>query len=283
MDDPFPSRTLNAVQCRNVGSDGRDIQWKCEADLPRHLRFAKTEVTCEGYSYPDDPDILEGSCGLEYSLKRDKSAGSGYGYESSHSHRSQDGWGHEHSHRHHERYRMPTSTGTNLGQWLMYGVLAFIAYGLYKQCTGARNQPRTFGRGFAAGDTRPSAPPPPGYPHDDYGPGGPPGGGGYGGYGGGSYWSQQAAPAAGGGLGGWGGLVGGLGLGYLLGRPRGTMHGYGYGQPAYGGRTGGWGWGGWGRSATATTTTTSPRHNSSASSSFGGTHTSTAYAGTRRR
>jgi hypothetical protein len=26
------------------------------------------EVVCEGYDYPDDPFILKGSCGLEYTL-----------------------------------------------------------------------------------------------------------------------------------------------------------------------------------------------------------------------
>jgi len=28
------------------------------------FRFGKVEVTCEGYSYPDDPYILKGSCGV---------------------------------------------------------------------------------------------------------------------------------------------------------------------------------------------------------------------------
>jgi hypothetical protein len=38
-------------------------------------------VACEGYDYPEDPYILAGSCGLEYTLEltqqgRDKRAGS---------------------------------------------------------------------------------------------------------------------------------------------------------------------------------------------------------------
>ena len=32
------------------------------------FRFGNIEVVCEGYDYPDDPFILKGSCGLEYTL-----------------------------------------------------------------------------------------------------------------------------------------------------------------------------------------------------------------------
>lgn len=32
-------------------------------------RFGKVEVSCEGYNSPDDPYILRGSCGLEYTLE----------------------------------------------------------------------------------------------------------------------------------------------------------------------------------------------------------------------
>lgn len=35
------------VQCENVGSDGMEVQWKCEADLPKDIKFAGTQVTCE--------------------------------------------------------------------------------------------------------------------------------------------------------------------------------------------------------------------------------------------
>eukprot|EP00158_Paraphelidium_tribonemae_P002040 Partr_v1_DN25064_c0_g2_i1_m51113 putative transmembrane protein 66 len=58
------------MQCRNVGSDGRDVQWACHAapELPDGLKFGFTNVACEGYDYPDDPYVLAGSCGVEYSL-----------------------------------------------------------------------------------------------------------------------------------------------------------------------------------------------------------------------
>jgi len=55
-----------SVQCYNMGSDGRDVQWKCEADMDDSFRFGSITVSCEGYSYPEDPYILAGSCGLEY-------------------------------------------------------------------------------------------------------------------------------------------------------------------------------------------------------------------------
>ena len=31
-------------------------------------RFGKVSVSCEGYSYPDDPYILKGSCGVDLFL-----------------------------------------------------------------------------------------------------------------------------------------------------------------------------------------------------------------------
>ncbi|KZT06139.1 DUF1183-domain-containing protein [Laetiporus sulphureus 93-53] len=56
------------VRCTNVGGEGTDVDWKCEADLPEALRFGRVEVSCEGWSGPGDPDILKGSCSLEYRL-----------------------------------------------------------------------------------------------------------------------------------------------------------------------------------------------------------------------
>src|SRR4051794_21824993 len=43
------------VLCRNVGSDGVDVQWHCEADLPDNMRFSSIEVSCEGFDWPQDP------------------------------------------------------------------------------------------------------------------------------------------------------------------------------------------------------------------------------------
>ncbi|KAJ3311651.1 Store-operated calcium entry-associated regulatory factor, partial [Blyttiomyces sp. JEL0837] len=59
---------IEAVQCLNRGFDGRDVQWECKAELEDLYKFGRIEVLCEGYAYPDDPFILAGSCGLEYTL-----------------------------------------------------------------------------------------------------------------------------------------------------------------------------------------------------------------------
>ncbi|KAI0346307.1 DUF1183-domain-containing protein [Trametopsis cervina] len=60
--------TPEVVRCTNVGGHGADIDWKCEADLPEALRFGRVEVSCEGWSGPDDPFVLKGSCALNYRL-----------------------------------------------------------------------------------------------------------------------------------------------------------------------------------------------------------------------
>ncbi|KZP11055.1 DUF1183-domain-containing protein [Athelia psychrophila] len=60
--------TPEVVRCENIGGDGTEVEWKCDADLPEALRFGRVEVSCEGYSRPGDPYVLKGSCGLEYKL-----------------------------------------------------------------------------------------------------------------------------------------------------------------------------------------------------------------------
>jgi len=57
------------VQCKNMGTDGHDVQWECTADLNEGVSFDIMEVNCEGYDYPDDPYVLVGSCQLRYTLK----------------------------------------------------------------------------------------------------------------------------------------------------------------------------------------------------------------------
>jgi hypothetical protein len=68
------ARQVHAVQCRKTGSShgasGRVPQWKCEADLPVEYRLGETTVSCEGYEHSADPFVLEGSCGLEFTLHR---------------------------------------------------------------------------------------------------------------------------------------------------------------------------------------------------------------------
>ena len=47
---------------------GLVFQWECKSDMDNAFRFGSVEVICEGYDYPDDPYILKGSCGLEYTI-----------------------------------------------------------------------------------------------------------------------------------------------------------------------------------------------------------------------
>ena len=64
------SNQPSTVKCTNDGWDGKDVTWRCEADLANHLKFGKLDVSCEGYEYPEDPNILAGSCGLSYTLEQ---------------------------------------------------------------------------------------------------------------------------------------------------------------------------------------------------------------------
>lgn len=64
--------TPDVVQCYNKGWDGYDVQWACKAQMDSSFRFGRIEVNCEGYDYPDDPYVLKGSCGLQYTLELSK-------------------------------------------------------------------------------------------------------------------------------------------------------------------------------------------------------------------
>ncbi len=56
------------VQCRNVGSDGKEVQWRCDAELSTQVKFGRIEVSCEGFEFAGDRNVLVGSCGLQYEL-----------------------------------------------------------------------------------------------------------------------------------------------------------------------------------------------------------------------
>jgi len=61
--------TPDVVRCVNLGGEGTDVDWKCEADLPESLRLGRVQVSCEGWSGPGDSHVLKGSCSLEYRLQ----------------------------------------------------------------------------------------------------------------------------------------------------------------------------------------------------------------------
>lgn len=227
----------DVVQCINRGSDGYDVQWECKADMDASYRFGRIEVSCEGYESPDDPNILVGSCGLEYELDlteqgRRQGSGSGYGggggYASDYSYRSSKGsdW---------------------IGKAFTMIFIAVVVYLVYVNCIATRedrrnqysptdsDHPTDGGGGGGHGFRRGGAPPPYGF----RGAGDHQRGGGC---------DPGAGAAAGGGPGFWGGaMTGGL-LGYLLGGGnRGYGYGGGYQRPyGYGGGYGGYGRGGGG-------------------------------------
>ena len=61
---------IDVMRCKNAGSsyDEADVEWTCTASLPSEFKLGSTDVICEGFTGPDDPHILKGSCGVEYRL-----------------------------------------------------------------------------------------------------------------------------------------------------------------------------------------------------------------------
>ncbi|NWI16558.1 SARAF factor, partial [Crypturellus soui] len=138
------------AQCYNRGADGRDVQWECKADLESSYRFGEIEVSCEGYDYPGDPYILEGSCGLLFSLefteegeRRAKgSAGFGSGYY----------------------YQPRKDSLDSVPGAVVVIVLLALAYGVYKLFLSNQQPPQSFGDGFSGFSWQGrQAPPPPGF------------------------------------------------------------------------------------------------------------------------
>lgn len=247
---------VDTVQCRNVGFDGRDAQWKCESDLDSGIRFGKVEVICEGFDYPDDPYILRGSCGLEYTLEYTNQGRQKQQQQQQH---------HQYNSHHNYNYDSTShksSGGFGLKTILMLGIVGFIFYNVYKQCiqmgsNNANNAGGYPGGGAGAG----------GYPGGGYGPGGfPPGPGGY--PGGSPYYGSGCnvpppAPAQSWRPGFWTGLATGGFMGNFF-RPRNN----------YGTRY---------ASAPASYSSGSSFGGSSSFSSGSSTRTSSGYGGTRRR
>ncbi|KAF9307224.1 Store-operated calcium entry-associated regulatory factor [Mortierella antarctica] len=237
----------DVVQCHNAGSDGSDVQWKCEADLPNNVRFGQLDVYCEGYKNPDDPYVLKGSCGLEYKLVYTKSyQRQGYSWDDA----DINNWVKQ------AKRRSWTET-IYFFTWI--SVVGFIAISFLKKiCRPAH----------------PRHDPPPPYRASNHGGGGGGGGGGWGGggWGGGSGGSggDNYKPSSSEGYrpGFWSGL--GLGLAtHLATRDNNRRQhnaGYNYQAPSssYGSYAG----------APAT---------ASSSSSSGSSRTATGYGGTRRR
>lgn len=61
--------TPEVISCTNLGNnDMGNVQWKCQAQMEKSYRFGRTKVSCEGYSFKGDQNVLQGSCGVEYTL-----------------------------------------------------------------------------------------------------------------------------------------------------------------------------------------------------------------------
>lgn len=250
------------VQCYNRGSDGYDVQWECKTDMDNAYRFGSVDVTCEGYDYPDDPYVLRGSCGLEYTIDLTKE---GYQQQQSGGHDYYGGQSYSSPYTGSQSYGYGRKVGSIFSDLLTLGVAALIIYIIYKTCVsatagyGANNGYRPTGSGY-------QQPPPPGF-RDEYTQPGcgttyAPGTGGAGT--GGGFWS--------------GAFTGGI-LGYMLGNNRNNYYAPGYASPY----TTGWGW----------NRRTSPGWFSSGSGSgfsmggmgggSTGTRTASGFGGTKRR
>ena len=116
------------VQCYNRGWDGQDVQWECKSDMDNLYRFGSVEVVCEGYNYADDPYILKGSCGLEYTLELTKEG----------QQRSQNYYGnsdsYSNSYSKSNSYDSYKKSSGGLGDLIVFAAVCLVLYALYKTC-----------------------------------------------------------------------------------------------------------------------------------------------------
>lgn len=116
------------VQCINVGFDGVDVNWKCEADLPMGAKMTHMNIQCEGYDYPDDPFVLVGSCGATFELEQSR-----YAYVDDDYNRGYN------NHRHHRS--ISYDYDNNEWSWssiIMFSVVLFIFWNVF--CGGRREE-----------------------------------------------------------------------------------------------------------------------------------------------
>ncbi|XP_069128119.1 store-operated calcium entry-associated regulatory factor-like [Argopecten irradians] len=265
------------VQCTNRGSDGYDVQWECKTDMDNAYRFGRVEVSCEGYEYPDDPYILRGSCGLEYTIDLTEEGHEKRRNQQHHNYGNQYG-GNQDDYHHRSSYQSGygySKAKSILGDVIMLCAVGGVVYIIYRTCIAGGPQTAT---GYPPNQDNQwgnSQPPPPGF-RQDYMPGGAScsGSSQYGGH------TNYGQPGnTGGGF--WtGAATGGL-LGYMFGN-RGNNH---YGSRTYSPYTGS---SFWGQSHTHRPTAFS---GGSSFSSFGGgsssrssgTRTASGFGGTKRR
>ncbi|RUS89265.1 hypothetical protein EGW08_003008 [Elysia chlorotica] len=205
--------TPKVVQCINMGSDGHDIQWECKTDMDNAYRFGNVEVTCEGYDYPNDPYVLKGSCGLEYTLE--------FTEEGVQRERQKGGSGYQYS------YNSKHSSEGGMSGLFVFAAVLLAIYVIYKTCiaptaqgayqTGADQQPPPYG--FRPEFTQPQGPPP---PYDGWGTPDPSCGQSH--YSAGYGRQHHSAGGTGGGF--WSGAATGGLLGYMFGSRNNAGHSY---------------------------------------------------------
>lgn len=234
---------VSSAMCRNMGFDGNDVNWKCEADFPSGLKFGQTTVSCEGYRNPNDEYILAGSCGLEYTILGNSNSNSYYDSNSyGNNYQGNSYQGNSYS------YGGNSYTGTssfiaNIISWITKSFFMIIVVCIIFYCMCCRSS-SNYRNGGGGGD-EPGVPPrPPGYPRNQsyQQPGAPPPN---------TDAGSSSSSSSGGGFFSGAGL--GALAGYMLGRNSGTGYynnGYnnGYANTGGWGNTG-WGWGnagGWG-------------------------------------
>lgn len=260
------------VQCQNRGWDGIDIQWECKTDMDTSYRFGAVSVNCEGFDYPDDPYVLRGSCGLEYTLELTEAGKKKHG--------STFGSGIFNSGFFQGSGNSNSRGSSEFNGALVIVIFCVLAYGVYKMflCTPQHpNQPYADGtsssydfsgqNSFGPSPPGFTGPPPPGFNPDVTGSpsAGPSGCAGTSGeFGFGNMFNQQR-PSTRSGPGFWSGFGTGGVLGYLFGSqnaqrsnsPFGTWGSTGYSSPMFG--------------STSTSNTKSSESSTRTASGFGGT------------
>eukprot|EP00456_Euglypha_rotunda_P035346 TRINITY_DN27220_c0_g2_i1.p1 TRINITY_DN27220_c0_g2~~TRINITY_DN27220_c0_g2_i1.p1 ORF type:complete len:278 (-),score=14.89 TRINITY_DN27220_c0_g2_i1:96-854(-) len=192
----------DVIQCKNVGTDGYDVQWDCSADMSDEYRFNRVSVSCEGYDDRDDPYILRGSCGLEVSIDITEK---GRAVQDEERYRNRD---RDYSSSSRSHYSSSSSQTTIFGTLIQFLAIFLIIYIIYRSCSP--NSSFSNGGGGSSG----------------WG-GGPGGGPSTSAYNPDYFKSAYTPTSSSSGPGFWSGAAAGAGLGYLLGN-RNTSSGRSY-------------------------------------------------------
>jgi len=113
----------HSMQCRQVGFDGFNASWKCEAQLEDYYYIGYTKVSCEGYHNPNDKYITRGSCGVRYSLYLTEKGKEHFRYY--------DDYSYDSNHHHHSSNNNNNSSGGGSSIFIFISI-AVVVYIIYK-------------------------------------------------------------------------------------------------------------------------------------------------------